>query len=99
MSNDPYILITSDPHAGANHATYREYLDPQWRDEFDAWRGAYKNPSKKHVGSKKTKNWDSEERRVDLEGDGDTDVVVVSTADGDAIAFLADVDPTADFLP
>ena len=32
---------------------------PGWRDEFDAWRGAYRNPSKKHLGSKKTKSWDS----------------------------------------
>ena len=38
--------------------------------EFDAWRGAYRNPSKKHLGSKKTKNWDSAERRADLERDG-----------------------------
>jgi predicted TIM-barrel fold metal-dependent hydrolase len=66
----PYITITADTHAGAAIDSYRAYLDPAWRDEFDAWRGSYKNPAKKHVGSKKTKNWDSEERRVDLEGDG-----------------------------
>ncbi|MGH0028297.1 MAG: amidohydrolase family protein [Myxococcota bacterium] len=66
----PYITITGDTHGGAAIDTYRDYLDPQYRDDFDAWRGAYKNPSKKHVGGKKTKNWDSAERRVDLEGDG-----------------------------
>jgi hypothetical protein len=49
---------------------YRDYLDPRWRAEFDAWRGAYKNPSKKLLGTKKTKNWDSAERRADLESDG-----------------------------
>jgi hypothetical protein len=49
---------------------YREYLDPSWRAEFDAWRGAYRNPSKKLLGNKKTKNWDSAERRADLESDG-----------------------------
>jgi len=32
---------------------YREYLDPSWRAEFDAWRGAYRNPSKKLLGTKK----------------------------------------------
>ena len=49
---------------------YREYLDPEWRAEFDAWRGQYRNPSKKLLGTKKTKNWDSAERRADLESDG-----------------------------
>jgi predicted TIM-barrel fold metal-dependent hydrolase len=66
----PYIAITGDTHGGAAIDTYRDYLDPAYRDDFDAWRGAYKNPSKKHVGGKKTKNWDSAERRADLESDG-----------------------------
>jgi predicted TIM-barrel fold metal-dependent hydrolase len=66
----PYITITADTHAGAAIDAYRDYLDPAWRADFDAWRGAYKNPARKHVGSKKTKNWDSAERRVDLEADG-----------------------------
>jgi predicted TIM-barrel fold metal-dependent hydrolase len=66
----PYITITADTHAGAAIDAYREYLDPERRPEFDAWRGAYSNPSKKHVSGKKTKNWDSSERRRDLEGDG-----------------------------
>jgi predicted TIM-barrel fold metal-dependent hydrolase len=66
----PYITITADTHAGASIDMYREYLDPSFRDAFDAWRGAYRNPSKKHLGTKKTKNWDSAERSADLEGDG-----------------------------
>ncbi len=66
----PYICITSDTHAGASLDTYGEYLDPQYRDEFKTWRGAYRNPAKKHVGSKKTKNWDSAERLADLVADG-----------------------------
>jgi predicted TIM-barrel fold metal-dependent hydrolase len=69
-SSKPYITITADTHAGASIDGYREYLDPAERGDFDAWRGSYSNPSRKHVGSKKTKNWDSAERRVDLEGDG-----------------------------
>jgi len=69
-SSTPYITITADTHAGASIDGYREYLDPAERSDFDAWRGSYSNPSRKHVGSKKTKNWDSAERRVDLEGDG-----------------------------
>jgi predicted TIM-barrel fold metal-dependent hydrolase len=67
---DPYIAITADTHAGAAIDAYRDYLDPNWRDTFDSWRGSYKNPAKKHVGSKKTKNWDSAERRTDLQADG-----------------------------
>jgi predicted TIM-barrel fold metal-dependent hydrolase len=69
-SDEPYVVITADTHAGANLATYREYLDPKLRDDFDAWRGSYKNPSKEHIGRKKTKNWDSAERFADLEKDG-----------------------------
>jgi predicted TIM-barrel fold metal-dependent hydrolase len=69
-AESPYIVITGDTHAGASIDAYREYLDPAWRDEFDAWRGAYRNPSKKHLGSKKTKSWDSAERMADLEKDG-----------------------------
>ena len=67
---EPYVVITADTHAGAAIDTYREYLEPGERADFDAWRGQYKNPSKKHVGGKKTKNWDSAERLADLEGDG-----------------------------
>ena len=69
-AGSPYITITADTHAGAAIDAYRDYLDPSWREAFDAWRGSYRNPAKKHVGSKKTKNWDSEERRSDLESDG-----------------------------
>ncbi len=35
MSNEPYVLITADTHAGGSHAHYREYLDPQYRSAFD----------------------------------------------------------------
>ena len=69
-SDEPYVVITADTHAGANLATYREYLDPKYRDRFDEWRGGYKNPSKGHIGRKKTKNWDNQERIADLEHDG-----------------------------
>ncbi|MBM4385654.1 MAG: amidohydrolase family protein [Deltaproteobacteria bacterium] len=70
MSTQPYVVITADTHAGASIDAYREYLDPAWRAEFDAWRSSYRNQSQKHVGSKKTKSWDSAERRADLQRDG-----------------------------
>lgn len=69
-SSAPYITITADTHAGASIDGYRDYLAPGERQAFDDWRGGYSNPSKKHVGGKKTKNWDSAERKADLEADG-----------------------------
>jgi predicted TIM-barrel fold metal-dependent hydrolase len=65
-----YVVITGDTHAGASLDAYRQYLDPEWRADFDAWRAAYRNPSKQHLGTKKTKSWDSAERMRDLEADG-----------------------------
>ena len=35
----PYVVISADTHAGASIQTYRDYLAPALRDEFDAWRG------------------------------------------------------------
>jgi predicted TIM-barrel fold metal-dependent hydrolase len=70
MSQDPYVLITSDTHAGGSHAQYREYLDPQYRARFDEWRGGYKNPEQKHYGERKLRNWDFEIRSRDQNSQG-----------------------------
>lgn len=70
MSNDPYVLITADTHAGGSHAQYREHLDPEYRDAFDEWRGGYKNPSEEHYGKKKLRNWDLDIRNNDQNGQG-----------------------------
>ena len=67
---DRYLVISTDCHAGLPPGGYREYLDPQYRQAFDEWRGAYANPSKKHLGGKKVKNWDTAVRTAGLEGDG-----------------------------
>lgn len=66
----PYVVISADTHAGASIQTYRDYLDPKLREEFDAWRGGYKNPQKEHIGSKKHKNWDDAERMRDMQTEG-----------------------------
>ena len=29
-AQDHYTIISADTHAGANHETYREYLDPKY---------------------------------------------------------------------
>jgi predicted TIM-barrel fold metal-dependent hydrolase len=72
MTEDPYILITSDSHAGGSHSQYREYLDPAFRDAFDEWRGGYRNPDVIHYGSnnKKKRNWDFEIRTEDQNSQG-----------------------------
>lgn len=70
MSSQPYLLITADTHAGGSHAQYREYLEPAWREKFDAWRGGYKNPAQEHYGTKKMKNWDLAIRSEDQNSQG-----------------------------
>ncbi|HET6874613.1 MAG TPA: amidohydrolase family protein [Acidimicrobiales bacterium] len=68
---DKYTIISADTHAGGSHAQYREYLDEEWRDEFDAWRGKYKNPYKDLKDTDlRIRNWDSERRWADQEADG-----------------------------
>lgn len=67
---DHYVVISSDCHAGGNHQQYREYLDPEWRDEFDAWRNRYSNPFRDLQGDGRTRNWDNDRRLADLHGEG-----------------------------
>jgi predicted TIM-barrel fold metal-dependent hydrolase len=65
-----YVVISTDCHAGGSLDQYREYLAPEWRDEFDAWRAAYKNPFRDLIGSKRYRNWDSDARLAEMEADG-----------------------------
>ena len=37
MNDDPFVIISSDGHAGALMEDYRPYLDEKFRDEFDAF--------------------------------------------------------------
>ncbi|MBL7491479.1 amidohydrolase [Frankia sp. AgB1.9] len=61
-----YTIISADTHAGANHETYREYLDPSFLEDFDAWRGRYKNPWKDLRDTDlRVRNWDDERRDRD----------------------------------
>src|SRR5206468_10162792 len=70
MSGHPYVVITADSHAGASVETYRDYLDEKHKKLFDEWRGTYRNPQQKHIGSKKHKNWDDAERMTDMQAEG-----------------------------
>ena len=69
-AGDRYVLVSADCHAGGSMEQYREYLDPVHRDEFDAWRGAYKNPFGDLQREGRTRNWDHERRISELEADG-----------------------------
>ena len=70
MSSDPFVVISSDTHAGASVEGYKEYLDAKHQSLFEDWRGTYKNPQKKHIGSKKHLNWDDDARMSDMSDDG-----------------------------
>jgi predicted TIM-barrel fold metal-dependent hydrolase len=66
-----YTLISADTHAGANHETYREYLDPAFHEDFDAWRGKYKNPWKDLRDTDlRIRNWDDDRRDADMLAEG-----------------------------
>ena len=67
---DRYTVISADCHAGASHATYREYLDPAFHADFDAWRGRYKNPYKDLGDNRRLRNWDDDMRNSQQESDG-----------------------------
>ncbi len=70
MSLDKLLLVSADCHAGASVLGYREYLDKQWLNDFDAWAKTYKDPFEDLGEIYAERNWDSSLRRRDLEKDG-----------------------------
>jgi predicted TIM-barrel fold metal-dependent hydrolase len=70
MTSDRYTLISADTHAGGSHAAYREYLDPDLRDDFDAWREKYRNPFRDLGDQRRLRNWDNEMRNGQQDEDG-----------------------------
>src|SRR5216684_9098211 len=69
-SGDSYTLISADTHAGGSHAQYREFLDPKFREDFDAWRGEYRNPFSDLGDNRRLRNWDDEMRNSQQDRDG-----------------------------
>jgi predicted TIM-barrel fold metal-dependent hydrolase len=69
-ASDRYTVISSDTHAGGSHAQYREFLDPKFHEEFDAWRGRYKNPFSDLGDQRRYRNWDDEMRNSQQDADG-----------------------------
>ena len=67
---DRYTIISADCHAGGSHKQYREYLDPRFLDEFDAWRAKYKNPFRDLGDTRRYRNWDNEMRNSQQLADG-----------------------------
>jgi predicted TIM-barrel fold metal-dependent hydrolase len=65
-----YTVISSDTHAGGSHAMYREFLDSKYHEDFDAWRGRYKNPFKDLGDTRRFRNWDDEMRNSQQDADG-----------------------------
>lgn len=65
-----YTIISADCHAGGSHQQYGEFLDREFRDDFDAWRGKYKNPYKDLGDDRRLRNWDDEMRNSQQEADG-----------------------------
>jgi predicted TIM-barrel fold metal-dependent hydrolase len=70
MTSDRYTLISADTHAGGSHAAYREYLDPDLRDDFDAWREKYRNPFRDLGDQRRLRNWDNDMRNGQQDEDG-----------------------------
>ena len=64
-------IISVDGHVKAPWATYREYLDPQWRERYDEWiKSATGRPDFCHAGFGKEAQWDTGRRVADLESQG-----------------------------
>ncbi len=70
MDVDRYTIISADGHAGGSVEQYRAYLDGSLLDQFDAWRGRYKNPFRDLLNDGRTRNWDSDRRLRELDADG-----------------------------
>ena len=69
-ASDRYTIISADCHAGGNHQQYREYLSAEYRDQFDEWRGGYRNPFRDLQDDGRSRNWDDDRRIGDLHADG-----------------------------
>lgn len=68
--NEHLTLISADTHAGGSHAMYRDYLESKYLDDFDAWRGEYKNPFSDLGDQRRLRNWDTDMRNSQQDADG-----------------------------
>src|ERR1019366_3667041 len=70
QAGEHLTIISADCHAGGSHKSYREYLDPAYLEDFDAWRAKYKNPFRDLGDQRRLRNWDNEMRNSQQEADG-----------------------------
>jgi predicted TIM-barrel fold metal-dependent hydrolase len=69
-TDNRYTVISADTHAGGSHASYREFLEAKYHDDFDAWRGEYKNPFSDLGDARRLRNWDDDMRNSQQDEDG-----------------------------
>jgi predicted TIM-barrel fold metal-dependent hydrolase len=69
-ADERYVVISADCHGGAEIHDYRDYLDAQYRDDFDAWVSTYVIPYPDLEGPEANRNWDSAKRLRELADDG-----------------------------
>jgi hypothetical protein len=83
---NPYVLISSDGHAGADLWDYKPYLAREFRDEFDAWAETFVEPWAQYdrevaddadentrigvASAGSPYNWDSDKRLEHLDAEG-----------------------------
>jgi predicted TIM-barrel fold metal-dependent hydrolase len=82
----PYVLISSDGHAGADLRDYKQYLAKDLHEEFDAWAAGFTEPWADYddeladldddnirigvASAGSIYNWDSDKRQAHLEEQG-----------------------------
>jgi len=92
MNNDRYLVVSSDGHAGLPPEQYRDYVDPEFRDAFDAALpiqiAATEAAAKMFLVDDINKEW-RKGRDADLSGAWDSDARIrVIDADGIAAEVL-----------
>src|SRR3954462_5238872 len=75
-ADERYVVLSADCHGGGQLHEYREYLDPQYRDDFDAWVSAYVIPYPDLEGPDGDRPWNCDRRLRELEAAGIVAVVI-----------------------
>lgn len=74
---DRYMILSSDTHAGAEMRQYKQYLDAEWHDEFEAWAAGVTNPwIDLRDPVRAAINWDSDARIAACDRAGITGEVI-----------------------
>jgi len=65
-----YTIVSADCHAGGELRQYRDYLEHRHHAAFDEWARTYAIPYEELLGDDGSRNWDSDRRLAEMEGDG-----------------------------